>query len=198
MGAAPQRAFLVDRKLFPAGDCWKQGWQRRDLFVEISAFALRQNGGAPDEHQHLRKPCILDNESRQSVEPLCVCRLSSKVHQSMQPAAACRGLYERSNHGGLLSRVNLCARGCLWKSVLCEGDLCGNGGKLDGARGLAEGCAYPSLNVWPRWGKDDCRISNGWFLPGSKNGVPVPQLPLAWLSRVLGVVSRFGGDWRRV
>lgn len=27
----------------------------------------------------------------------------------MQPSAACRGLYERSNHGGLLSRVNLCA-----------------------------------------------------------------------------------------
>lgn len=26
----------------------------------------------------------------------------------MQPSAACRGLYERSNHGGLLSRVNLC------------------------------------------------------------------------------------------
>lgn len=32
------------------------------------------------------------------------------------------------------------------------------------------------------------------FLPGGKNAVPVPQLPLAWLSRVLGVVSRFGGD----
>ena len=39
-------------------------------------------------------------------------------------------------------------------------------------------------NVWPRWKKDDCRISSGWFLVGDKHGAPVPRMPLAWLSRV--------------
>ena len=39
-------------------------------------------------------------------------------------------------------------------------------------------------NVWP-WGKkDNCRISSGWFLLGDKHGVPVPGMPLAWLSIV--------------
>ena len=39
-------------------------------------------------------------------------------------------------------------------------------------------------NVWPRWKKDDWRISSGWFLVGDKHGAPVPRMPLAWLSRV--------------
>ena len=42
------------------------------------------------------------------------------------------------------------------------------GGELDGAPGPTAGCAYPTLNVWPRWGKDGCRIFSGWFLPGNK------------------------------
>ena len=39
-------------------------------------------------------------------------------------------------------------------------------------------------NEWPRWEKDDCKISSGWFLPGHKHGVSVPRMPLTWLSRV--------------
>ena len=49
-----------------------------------------------------------------------------------------------------------------------EGGLFLKGGGLDRAPGPTAGCAYPSLNVWPRWGKDGCRIFSGWFLPGNK------------------------------
>lgn len=37
-----QRAFFLDRKPFPAGDCWVRDWRLRYFFVEIFAFAFRQ------------------------------------------------------------------------------------------------------------------------------------------------------------
>ena len=53
------------------------------------------------------------------------------------------------------------------KIVLRREGLCWKGGKLDRARGPMEGCSYPLQNVWPWWGKNGCRISSGWFLPGT-------------------------------
>ena len=101
-----------------------------------------------------------------SDEPLCVCRIPSKIHTSWRSAAACSGLYERGNQSCLPRRENLVSRNSFWKSVLWDGSLFLKGGELDGAPGPTAGCAYPTLNVWPRWGKDGCRIFSGWFLPG--------------------------------
>lgn len=87
-------------------------WRRKYLYVEISA--LQKNLGAPDEHRHLRRSRFLDNESRQSLEPLCVYLVSSNIHQSMQPAAARSGSYERGNQlGGVPRRANPVPRNTL-------------------------------------------------------------------------------------
>ena len=78
-----------------------------------------------------------------------------------------------------------------------EGGLFLKGSGVDGAPGPTAGCAYPSLNVWPRWGKDGCRIFSGWFLPGNKHGVPVSRVLLAWLSKVLSNATNEIGHFRK-
>ena len=150
-----QRAFFFDPKSFPAGDCGIWDWRWRSLSVEIFTVTLWQDPGSPDRHRHLRRARFVDHEARQSDETLCMCRMSSKIHQSMPSAAACRGLYEKSVYGGVSRRGNPAARNCLRKSVLRPQGVCGKGGQLDGTRGPTEGCAYPSSNVCSRWGTNE-------------------------------------------
>ena len=94
-------------------------------------------------------------------------------------------------------RANPAARNCLRKSILRPQGVCGKSGQLDGTQGPTEGCAYPSSNVWPSWGKKNCRISRGWFLLGNKRGVSVPWLPLAWLARVFSRTAQGSGRFRK-
>jgi len=164
---------------------------KEPLRWNIYLHALTRSGG-PDGHRQLRRARFVDHEARQSDETLCMCRMSSKTHQSIPFEAACRGLCEWSDHGGVSRRANPAARNCLWKSVLRPQGVCGKGGQLDGTRGPMEGCAYPASNVWPSWGKKNCRISSGWFLSGKKRGVPVP-----WLSIVFSRTAKGSCRFRK-
>lgn len=46
-------------------------------------------------------------------------------------------------------------------------------------------------------GKGVCRLSNASFLPANKHGVPVPRLPLAWLSRLFSKWAKGSGRFRK-
>lgn len=86
--------------------------------------------------------------------------------QDSHKLAVCSGVqrFVRERQPKLFAEErNLVSPNSFWKSVLWEGGLFLTGGELDGARGPTAGCKYPSLNVWPRWRKDSCRIFSGWF-----------------------------------
>ena len=71
---------------------FQQGLAGYEINAE-GAFALKYLLSRFDK---IRRARFVDHEARQSDEILCMCRMSSKIHQKTPFAAACRGFYERS------------------------------------------------------------------------------------------------------